>query len=283
MKADELIAQVPSLPAPSPSVTRLLALQSQPEADIEEMVQVVERDGVLSAKLLGLCNSAHYGLAEQVGSVKQAVFYLGMGEVHRLVMSVCFGPTLTRSLVGFAIAEQELWTHSLLTALLTDSVLRHAVNVDADPALAYTAGLVHDIGKIVLNHTLTEPVQAAIRKLVEQDGCSRIQAERHVLDTDHAELGARLLARWNLPARIVEAVAEHHAPKPLPRASLSAVVHLANCLAHGLGSAPGWDGCAVPVNGEAVATLGFDDAKLQMLVTSGFDKLCQVKEYASLK
>jgi putative nucleotidyltransferase with HDIG domain len=246
MTAQTLIEKVTDLPSPSPSALRLITSLNRPDTDPDEIVRVVEQDPVLSAKLLAVCNSAAVGASQPVASTKQAVFYLGYREIYRLVMAISFGGALGRVLSGHAMRDRELWRHSLVTALATQAVLAEARAADFEPSIAYTAGLVHDIGKIVLNEVLDFDTQAKLRDRIERDHRSRLEAERDVLHTDHAEVGAALLRRWRLPDLLVEAVADHHQPITSPRPQLSAVVHVANCVAHQVGSAPGWHAYALP-------------------------------------
>jgi HD-like signal output (HDOD) protein len=103
---------------------------------------------------------------------------------------------------------------------------------DFQPSMAFTAGLLHEIGMIVLSQYLTPQRRADIGSMMSEDRLSRIQAEKTVLGTNHAEVGACLLQRWGLPEVIVEAVAHHHAPLVKPNVRLSAVIYLADCAAH---------------------------------------------------
>jgi putative nucleotidyltransferase with HDIG domain len=278
MNASSLIARVPHLPAPAPSVARLLSLLSRPDADNEEIIQVVGRDGVLCAKLLGLCNAASYGLATPVGSIEQAVMYLGHREIHRLLMSVGFGGALSRELTGYAIGEHELWRHSLLTAYVAVDTAARLPNTEIDSSITYTAGLIHDIGKVVISYSLDASTQAAVLELIEQKKCSLIQAEREVVGTDHAEVGACLLSGWQLPEILIEAVANHHQPVFEPKPELSAIVHVADVIALEAGCSPGLGSYAMRADEEAIAALGLTPEDMERLVISAFDSLTEVEE-----
>ncbi len=280
MKAETLIAQVKDLTAPSPSVAKLVNSLNRADADADEVVQIVNQDPVLSAKLLSICNSAGAGAAHPIASIKQAVFFLGYREIYRRVLSIGFGDALDRALPGYAIGDHELWRHSLVTALATQAVLAEARTDCFEPSVAYTAGLVHDIGKLVLNEVLDPATQSRLRARIEQEGRSRLEAERDVLDTDHCEVGAVLLRRWRLPEELVEAVANHHCPVTCPRPQISAVVHLADCVAHEIGSAPGWHSHAVRADEAAAQSLGLGPEKFQLILLSAHESLQVVNELA---
>jgi HD-like signal output (HDOD) protein len=119
---------------------------------------------------------------------------------------------------------------------------------------------------MAMNQVLTVPCQAAVRCRIAEHGASRVEAEREVLGTDHAEVGACLLTLWRLPEAIVEGVANHHAPVIEPRGRLSPVVHLANCLAHLSGSAPGWESYALKTDRRVAAAFELTPEKLEGLV-----------------
>lgn len=281
MNAESLIAKVPQVPAPSPSVARLLELLARADADNDDMIKVIRQDGVMSAKLLGMCNSAAYGLSAPIHSIEQAVLMLGHSEIHRLVMSVGFSGPLSSEMRGYGIPESELWRHSLLTAFVAVVVAGKARNINLDPAIAYTAGLVHDLGKIVITHALDEATQRAMRELIDRQESSLLEAERLMLGTDHAEVGACLLRKWGLPELLVEAVANHHHPVIQPQPQLSAIVHVADIIALEAGAAPGWASFAMRAEESAVEALGFGSADIERLIISAADATKQVEEMVS--
>lgn len=281
MKPEALIASVPKIPAPSPSVARLLDLLARSDADNGDMIKVVRQDGVMSAKLLGLCNSAAYGLSAPVSSVEQAVLLLGHIEIHKLVMSVGFSGALSPAMPGYAMQDGELWRHSLLTAYTAVAVTALARNSTVDPSIAYTAGLIHDIGKIVITHALNPAAQTNLRQLIEFGAKSLLEAEREVVGCDHAEVGACLLKQWGLPEVLIESVANHHRPVITPKPQLSAIVHVADVVALEAGIAPGLASFATRVDEDAVGAVGLDRENIETLILSAYDSLARVEEMIS--
>jgi putative nucleotidyltransferase with HDIG domain len=282
MKPETLIAKVQDLRAPSPSVAKLMTLLRNPNRDNADVVQVIKYDTVLTAKLLAACNSACYGLAQPIDSLERAVLHLGSREIYRLVLSLDLGAALRRELAGYAIGKDELWRHSLTTAFLAECLAAGPCAAVADASVAYTAGLLHDIGKLAFNQALNEPTQNAILGLIERSGQSRLAAERAVLETDHAEVGACLLRRWKLSDTLVEAVANHHRPLLRPRPRASAIVHVANCLAHEIGSAPGWAAHAMAADERAAKALGLDSEAIQRLLITAYEKLQVVEDMVAI-
>lgn len=275
MNPRSLITRFNKLDAPSPAIAKLLKSLGQSETDNEEVTAIIQKDPLLCGKLLAACNAPTLGLSREVGSLDQAVLLLGHGEIHRMVMGLSFGPALSTPLGGYAIEGQELWQHATLVASLSSAVLESAPHAGYDPSVAYTAGLVHDIGKILLNYVLDQPAKDAIETRVSTNGRSLMEAEKDVLGTDHAEVGACLLQDWRLPAVIVEAVAHHHAPVCKPRPELSAIIHVANVLAYETGAAAGWNAFAIRVHESAVEALRLNDEGMQRLVVAAYESLPQ--------
>lgn len=282
MKPETLIASVPKIPAPAPSVARLLELLARADGDNDDMIKIVRQDGVMSAKLLGLCNSASYGLAAPVSSIEQAVLLLGHVEIHKLVMSVGFSGALSPAMPGYAMQDGELWRHSLLTAYTAVAVTALARRSMVDPAIAYTAGLIHDIGKIVITHALNTEAQTTLRQLTEFGSKSLLEAEQEVVGCDHAEVGACLLKQWGLPEVLIESVANHHRPVTTPKPLLSAIVHVADIIALEAGIAPGVASFAMRVDENAVTTLGLEQEHIETLILSAYDSLTRVEEMISV-
>jgi putative nucleotidyltransferase with HDIG domain len=200
---------------------------------------IIERDPAMSAKVLQLANSAYFGAGHHVTSVQRAVVYLGVDLIQSLVSTTQVFDTLRDSEPPEVVALQAIQEHSLLTARLAKRLI-------TDPARAeeaFAAGLVHDIGKIVLARAYRERY-ADVLALARRDRRPSYQVEKEVLGVTHAEAGAYLLGVWGLPAPIVETVAHHHTPRIVGAATreVLAAVHVANALTHGLtGSEPRLD------------------------------------------
>ena len=203
MNAKELVSNVKSLPPASPGAMRLIQLLNHGSADNDEIIEGLRTDAVLTAKLLRACNSSVFAFEESISSVDQALLMLGHQEVLRIVLALACGGMLAVPLPGYAVAANELWFHSLVTASAAEVVVNSGFNLVADRSVAFTAGLLHDIGKLVLGQVLTEDLQGRIRASIQQDRLSEAEAEKLVLGTDHAEVGACLLQKWSLPDDLV--------------------------------------------------------------------------------
>jgi len=281
MTAPEIINKVKNLPPVSQAALKLVNLLELAAISNDEIVHVIKCDNVLTAKLLRACNSPYFGLDEPVSSVDQSVLMLGHQQILHIVLTLAFGGAMVVPMPGYAVEANELWRHSLLTATAAE-IVAGSGDLHVEAPVAFTVGLLHDIGKLALSQALTPELQIEIRQLIEQQGCPRTDAEKKIMGADHSEVGACLLKSWNLPEDIVEAVANHHHPVCLPRPKLSLVAHMANCLAHVAGSAPGWDGFAVRVDPEAIKTLNLDEARLEAMVAEVRDSYERVDQFMNM-
>ena len=282
MTAQELVAKVKNLPPVPHAALKLVSLLDLPAVSNTEVVQALRCDNVLTAKLLRACNSPYFGLAEPVASVDQAVFILGHQQILHIVLTIAFGSAMVVPLPGYAVEASELWRHSLVTATASEMIAEEFTDLNVELPVAFTVGLLHDIGKLVLGQTLTADLQAKIRRLIEHEHIARAEAEKIVLGTDHSEVGALLLQSWHLPDELVEAVANHHQPILTPKPRLSVVTHLADCVAHLAGSAPGWDGYAVRINNELVTSLAITPEQIEQMVANVRESSDRVDQFMSL-
>lgn len=226
----ELVSQVDSLPSlPSLYVALIEALQS-PDTSIQKVGEIISKDIGMTAKLLQLVNSAFFGIRRHISSPAEAAILVGLDTIKALTFSIqVFSQFDPSKLSNFSI--QTLWKHSLATGTLARQIIK-SVNSDskvADDALM--AGLVHDVGGLVLASKLSEQYDKAL-VLARDKGIAHWEAEREIFGSTHAEVGAYLLCLWGLPDQIVEAIAFHHCPNNCPVQTFSPLtaVHVANAL-----------------------------------------------------
>jgi len=281
MTAQKVLQAVPALPAVSPAALQLIRLLGREDADGTDVLRYLKHDPSLTARLLRLCNSAALGLPQEVVSVDQALFLLGYRTLHQLAVQAAVGDALSIALPPYAIEPQTLWRHSIVTARAAELLAEKCPNEAPPPDLAFTAGLLHDIGKLVLAQVMDEPACAAIRHALEVEGQTWIEAERQVLQTDHAEVGAALLERWELPRPLIHAVAAHHQPCGACHPPLCELTHLADCLAHVVGADAGMHALAQCVDPGAAEHWELQTEQVENLVVELTEHLTQVE--ASLK
>ena len=219
-----------SLPSAPTAYAALTDLLRDPVASAEDVARIVERDMAMCAKVLQLVNSAFFGLGRRITSVAEAVVYLGMVAVRDVVLSVEAFRAF-RDDAGDPNSAAALQRHSLAVAGIASEIIRERGPAQAQDA--FMAGMLHDIGKLVL--ATQRPLEfAEIVAAARAEGLpTHVVAERRHGAT-HAEVGAYLLGLWGLPYTVVEAVAHHHAPSRAGSHGLDVVVavHVADALAH---------------------------------------------------
>ena len=227
-----LASQMGVLPSlPSPYLEMAQELQS-PEASIQKVGQIIARDPGMTAKILQLANSSFFGRRRQVSNPAEAVSYLGLVRIQCLFLTIHafsqFNAPDNQYLSG-----ERLWKHSMCTAALAKQIAEAERAEKRTVEQAFTAGLLHDIGTLMLACRLP-------KRHAEAFDCARANnvplwiAERETLCASHAEVGAYLLGLWALPDPIVEAVAYHHRPAEMLCKSLSPLtaLHAADALDH---------------------------------------------------
>ncbi len=208
-----MIAGIRRLPTLPQLYNLIVAEMQSKEPSLKKVGHIISQDVSMSAKILQLVNSNFYGLPLKIADPQQAAVYLGVDTLKSLVLSIDVFSSFTEDaeLRGFSLAE--MWKHSLMTSRLARDIAR-AVTSDGKAAEeAMVAGILHDIGKLIL---LKAPMQyKKVEDFIEKSGCGRVEAEYAVMKTSHAELGAYLLGLWGIPDNVVEAVAFHHNPSKL--------------------------------------------------------------------
>lgn len=203
----DIVATTGELPALPSTTARLLHLLDDDTVGADEVLDVIGRDPALTANLLKLCNSAYYGLRRRVGTVHEALVMLGNRAVVSLAFATSLGDVLRGPLAGYRLERDALWRHSLAVAVGA----AHLLGSDGDRdgrERAFTGGLVHDIGKLVLNRPLT----ARLQQLPPAgDFALLLDGERAILGFDHAEAGAALAEAWNFPPALAAVIGAHHA------------------------------------------------------------------------
>lgn len=276
IRLDDVLLAVNTLPSLPAVVLELIASIDDDDIDIDVLSRKIALDQSLSATTLRLANSSFYGMQRQVTSVQVAVPVLGLRTVRHLATTAALlgsmrgngNPAL--SVVGF-------WRHSIGTALSARAL---AARVGISPDSAYTAGLVHDIGRLLLATRFAAAFEAvAARHAI--DGGQLIDAERRLLGFDHAQLGGALTRHWKFPDAIVQATQYHHAPEPADSPTLALLVHAADAIAHALDPVSKPDALALLAAQRSWCLLKVDEQVLLDVfkdVEAQFEATCSILE-----
>jgi len=242
----QVLSQMRSIPSVPPLYVELTNCLQSKDASIEKASAIIQKDMGMSAKVLQVANAALCGSAGRVGSVADAVVYLGLDTIRTLLLTLhAFSEFQPSSASHFSMPL--LWRYSMATGVLAENVVQSLPAAGGAHGHMRMIGLLHEVGRLVLAANLPENSERAYRLAAEKK-IAHWEAEREMFGTTHAELGAYLFGLWGLPESNVEAVAYHHTPDrcPHPGSAMLTALHVASVLAAG---ALGYDSaldCAQP-------------------------------------
>jgi putative nucleotidyltransferase with HDIG domain len=245
------IHDLPSLPA---VVMDLLGSLEQEDIDISVLAKKVAHDPALTAKTLRLANAPAFGLRARVATIQQAVTFLGFQATRNLItaaaMTGCFP---AGRCPGFD--DKAFWRHASASAVCARALARR-MRFNQD--IAFTAGLLHDVGQLVL--ASSQPAAyGAVLAWRKQQGCSLLQAERAVLGIDHIDAGVALASHWQFSDTLRQAIARHHDPDTPGAGLLAAIVHVADAIVHALDLAGDEDELVPPLSALAWEAMGLNE------------------------
>lgn len=260
-------------------VNKIMAISRDPDSSMAQLSEAISFDSVTTANLLKAANSAYYGCPKKFDSIHQAIVFLGMNEVVDLVLLTSSAENLKRPQEGYGLTANGLWRYSVASALLARKL---AVAKDMEAAhLVFTAAMLKDIGKVVLEQYVAESYQK-IKALVANDNFSFREAEKAVLGIDHAELGALVARVWQFSPMMVDIIGGHHQPAQATLAKAeTAIVYASDVLCMMMGVNDGLDGLAYRFDRETIAFLGMSDVDLQTIIADFVEELQKVEELIS--
>lgn len=229
------VNELPSLPG---IANRVIQLIDDPEAPSRHLCEVISRDQVLTSKILKMVNSAYYGLPRKISTLTEAVTILGLETLRTLAIGISAFRTLGYDTGVKGLSAGRVIQHSVACAAAAKLIAR---KIDFPMAeQAFLAGLLHDIGKMVMLKFLSDEYALIVEKTNTEE-INVVRAETEVLGIDHAQLGKILAEKWNLPDVLAEPIATHHKPeKDSENLLITEIVHLANAVAvsagYGLGN-----------------------------------------------
>ncbi|NVD98912.1 HDOD domain-containing protein [Massilia sp. BJB1822] len=251
---DDVVTQLDDLPSLPAVVMELLNSIDQEDIDISVLAKKVSHDQALTAKTLRLANSSLYGLQVKVTTIHQAITYLGFQTTRNLITAAAVtGCFAEGACAGFD--HKAFWRHSIASAACAKVLARH-MRFNQD--YAFTAGLLHDIGRLVLVSSFPQRYEEVLAYRAEHD-CHLLEAERAVLGIDHVEAGLALAEHWNFSDTMRLAIGGHHDPEAPGAGFLAAIIHVADAIVHALDLAQAEDDLVPPVSAVAWQALAIDE------------------------
>lgn len=257
----EIVAKVDRLPELPQVAMRVSQMLEDPNASADKLAEVIRMDASFTSQVLKLCNSAAYGFTRKISTVKEAVAILGFKALKSMVYTIIAKVALNRPVPGYSLSEGDLWYNALTCAVYAKHIAQRERL--PDPELAYTAGLLRDIGKIVLGEFVGANY-AEIEQLAVKEQIDFVEAEERVLGFNHSMVGTRVAEKWNLPAILVNVIRHHHKPIKLPptlapvEVKLITIIHLADVFTRMIGRGSGSDGLMYSLDTTALEKAGIN-------------------------
>ncbi len=228
MQVDALIKSIKLLKPLSATAQKVLKLLDDPDSDIEEVKDAILLDPALTADILRISNSAYFAFRQKITSVRHAIILLGRKVIKKIIFTAQMGPVFKHQLKGYPGQENALWEHSLVAAVAAELIAERLGYQDKEQA--YITGLLHDIGKLILD-PYVEKAQKEIETALKE-GKNPLKVEKELFDYDHAEIGGLIAENWQLPSSIKEAITYHHSPTEAnEEVMLALITYLADSLA----------------------------------------------------
>jgi len=255
----KILGSVGQLPPMPQTVLKARQIMSNPGSDFKELGDLLETDQAMAAKVLKLANSSYYGLSGKISSIKHASVVLGHKALGELITMGGTASILGKNLEGYGLDAGQLWRHSLGVAFGSRIIANRK-----NPALAndaFTSGLLHDAGKLILNPYLMERKEL-FDQLIAGGQESFLAAEKTLLEFDHAEIASEVCEKWNIPQSLATAIRYHHHPSKSGEDELTYMVHVADGISLMAGLGLGIDGMMYELEDGALELLGIKEEEL---------------------
>ena len=248
-------------------------------APVQEIEAVIKYDPVITAKVLNFSQSAHFARRQTITSLRDAIVLMGQQQLIQVIMAACASRYFegTEPAAGYDLREGELWEHAVAVALMTEIVGRRLSYENI--LSAYTAALLHDIGKTVLNHYVKAYFDS-ILNLVREKKMRFLDAERQVLGIDHQQLGTMIARRWKFPVEVTTAIEYHHYPlQAKEHRTLVSIIHIADRMVSAMGIGCGVDSLMQPNQDEVFVELGITSRMVDQCLVELVEALRETKQF----
>ena len=255
------IDELPTLPVVMP---RLLAMIEDPKTSASDITGIIEKDPALTSKILKVANSAYYGFSKKISELDRAVALLGFNMVKSLAISIGVMQNMPRSRENINFSEEGLWLHSLAVAVILKELQKRLAPRKGNTDHLFIVGLLHDVGKIVLDQFFYEQFQEVLKHINDNAGEKLHEVEIRVIGIDHCEVAAMLLTRWKFPPVIINPIMYHHSSQMSPETDKNDVflLRIANILSQELGIGKDGNVAPNPFHEEELDALSVDEKKI---------------------
>jgi len=268
---EEILSSIEEMPSWPVALRNVVRLTEDPNSDIKDLEREILKDQSLTTRVLKLSNSLHYGYPSKIGTVSQAVILLGFNTIKNIVLASTVNTMYIKDLSAYGLKKEDLWKQSQSGAIIARFLAKKIKYKKVEEA--YIAGLLRDIGKVILDYHMKEDYREILEK-IEQEKISFLQGEEAVLGFNHAEIGYRIAEKWNLPESLREAIAYHHRPQEAKEyTELVSLIHIADAITMMLIENVGVEGLNYQFNPWALDHLGITEKDLEEIIVEVSDLL----------
>ncbi len=255
----KILRAVKDLPPMPQVVIKAQEVMANPASSFKDLGAIIEMDQAIAARVLKLANSAYYGLRGMVSSIHQAIVVLGYEALGELISVVGASGLIDNILTGYRLEAGFLWQHSLAVAFGSKVIAKKRYpRLEND---AFSAGLLHDAGKIIMDPFVLEK-EADFEKFMGDEKATFLMAEKAIFGFDHAEITYEICLQWGIPESQCIAIKNHHYPSLSEGNSLAYILHIADLMAMQSGIGTGVDAMQYQAESGALDQLKMDQADL---------------------
>jgi len=258
----KILAGIDEIPPMPQVVLQAQKLLANPDSSAKELASLLETDPSIAAKVLKMANSAFYGLRGKVSSIQHASMVLGFRNLGEIVAAAGVQKSLEKKLPGYGLESEDLWRHSLSVAL-GSKIIASKKNPGLE-MVAHTAGLLHDVGKLILDPFVLEE-QETFNTFIVGEQETFLNAEQQILGFDHAEIAAEVCRNWGIPETISSAIQYHHNPSSSLEVELAFILHMTDYISLVTGQGYESDDFLYELEEGTMDYLNFDDSDVSNL------------------
>ncbi len=270
-----ILGTVRDLPPMPQTVHKARDIMSSPTSSFKDLAKILETDPAIATKVLRMANSSYYGLGGKVSSIQHASVVLGHNTIGDLMTMAGTSTLLGNTLKGYRLDAGDLWRHSMGVAF-GSRIIANKKN----PALAndaFAAGIIHDIGKLILDQYIFERREAFEEFMVDVQQ-SFLSAEKQILGFEHSEIAYEVCKSWHIPEALTAAIRYHHNPSQSGGKELVYIVHMADSITIMTGMGAGIDGMLYQMDDKAMEFLGLQEEDLNDIMGEVVESVEKITE-----
>ena len=270
-----ILRHMKDLPPIPQTIFKAREIMANPDSDFKELSNLFETDQAIAAKILKIANSPYYGYSGKITSIQRASVILGHKTLVELLTVIGTAGLLGSKLEGYWLDSGALWKHSLAVAFgsrIIANTIKPALSNDA-----FTSGLIHDVGKLILDQYVKERWEL-FQNFMDDGEHTFLEAEKKILDLDHAEVASEVCKKWNIPEPLIVAIRYHHHPSQSNGSELAYIVHVADAIAMMTSLGMGIDGTLYQMDDTAMEFLNLREENLNDIMGQVLEAVQKIAE-----